>query len=243
MKNAKRLKSGLVSSSLCTLHFSPLTLHFLPSTFVCGLLLIVGGCAGYQLGNRSLYRADIRTVYVPMFESDSLRRYLGERLTEAVVKEIETKSPYKVLSDPNSADSVLTGRIVTEGKSVLAERTPTSHATSKPTLVVVVNWLDRQGFAMSQASTPSLSQQGFSVDSSREFRRGSGPNGLNGTTRVDPADCQTDRLANGKPLVGQVGVRSFCFGRGRYMFCAPWQSNGSFSDMSEPPCRRRWTGR
>src|SRR5687767_14906756 len=85
--------------------------------FVLGL----GGCAGYQLGNGTLYRTDIRTVYVPMFESDSFRRNLGERLTEAVVKEIENKTPYKVLSDPGAADSVLRGHLVSERKAVLAE--------------------------------------------------------------------------------------------------------------------------
>ena len=77
------------------------------------LLLFLCGCAGYQIGNQSLYPLEIHTVYVPMFESNSFRRNLGERLTEAVVKEIEAKTPYKVVSDPN-ADSVLTGRIVEE---------------------------------------------------------------------------------------------------------------------------------
>ena len=82
--------------------------------------LNAGGCASYQIGNQSLYRPDIRTVYVPMFESESYRRNLGERLTEAVIKEIESKTPYKVVHTPN-ADSVLSGRIVTETKRVIAK--------------------------------------------------------------------------------------------------------------------------
>ena len=75
------------------------------------VLLFFCGCAGYQIGNQSLYPLEIHTVYVPVFKSNSFRRNLGERLTEAVVKEIEAKTPYKVVSDPN-ADSMLTGRIV-----------------------------------------------------------------------------------------------------------------------------------
>ena len=84
-------------------------------SFVDGFLLplLFCGCAGYQIGNQSLYPLEIHTVYVPMFQSNSFRRNLGERLTEAVVKEIEKRTPYKVVSDPN-ADSVLTGRIVAE---------------------------------------------------------------------------------------------------------------------------------
>ena len=61
---------------------------------------------GYQVGSDSLYAPDVATVYVPMIESDSYRRDLGERLTEAVVKEIELKTPYKVVSTPD-ADSIL----------------------------------------------------------------------------------------------------------------------------------------
>ena len=48
----------------------------------------------------SLYAPDVATVYVPMIDSDSYRRDLGERLTEAVVKEIELKTPYKVVNTP-----------------------------------------------------------------------------------------------------------------------------------------------
>ena len=51
------------------------------------------GCQGYKLGSLDLYRPDIRTVYIPMIQSDSYRKGLGEQLTEAVVKEIEAKTP------------------------------------------------------------------------------------------------------------------------------------------------------
>src|ERR1700749_791448 len=69
------------------------------------------GCVGYHVGTASLYSPDVATVYVPMIESDSYRRDLGERLTEAVVKEIELKTPYKVVNSPD-ADSVLTERLI-----------------------------------------------------------------------------------------------------------------------------------
>jgi hypothetical protein len=132
-------------------------------------LTLLAGCAGYQIGNQSLYRDSIRTVYVPVFESDSLRRNLGERLTEAVVKEIETKTPFKVLSDPVQADSILTGRLISERKSVLAENRDDEPRDVETNLIVVVNWVDRQGFAMGQSSTFSLAQQGFSVAQSADY--------------------------------------------------------------------------
>ena len=60
------------------------------------------------MGAESLYAPDVQTVYVPMIESESFRRDLGERLTEAVVKEIELKSPFKVVGTPD-ADSIFCG--------------------------------------------------------------------------------------------------------------------------------------
>jgi len=58
-------------------------------------------------------------VHVPVIQSDSFRRYLGERLTEAVVKHIELRTPYKVV-DSDSADSVLSVRLVSDSKKILS---------------------------------------------------------------------------------------------------------------------------
>ena len=107
-------------------------------------LLFLCGCAGYQIGNQSLYPLEIRTVYVPMFQSNSFRRNLGERLTEAVVKEIELSTPYKVVSDPN-ADSVLSGRIVGETKQVLVPDLSGDARESQVNMKVEVSWVDRKG--------------------------------------------------------------------------------------------------
>jgi hypothetical protein len=108
------------------------------------LLGWLSGCAGYQIGNQSLYPPDIHTVYVPIFESRSFRRDLGERLTEAVAKEIELKTPFKVVSDPN-ADSVLSGRIVDERKSVLVPDLTGDARELQVGMKVEVSWCDRKG--------------------------------------------------------------------------------------------------
>lgn len=104
----------------------------------------LAGCAGYQLGSQSLYRADIRTVYVPIIQSDVFRRDYGERLTEALVKEIELKTPYKVVHYPN-ADSVLTGRILDESKRVIAENAFDEPRVLEHNVLVHVTWMDRYG--------------------------------------------------------------------------------------------------
>jgi hypothetical protein len=141
-------------------------LRLLPTlAFILGL----SGCTGYQLGPQSLFRPDIRTVHVPMFESDSLRRNLGERVTEAVVKEIERQSTYKVIHDPTMADSILSGRLVSDRKSVLAENRNDEPRDIQVDLVVQVSWVDRRGEAVMPSSSFTLAQQGFSVTQISDF--------------------------------------------------------------------------
>jgi hypothetical protein len=108
------------------------------------LLAVFGGCATYHIGNAALYPAEVQTVYVPVFESVSFRRDLGERLTEAVMKEIEKKTPYKVVSDPN-ADSVLTGRITQESKRVVIGSRTGDPRELQTQITVQVSWTDNRG--------------------------------------------------------------------------------------------------
>jgi hypothetical protein len=124
--------------------------------FGAALLAAISGCAGYQVGTQSLFRPQIRTVYVPVFESISFRPHLGEWLTEAVVKEIELRTPYKVVSTPN-ADSVLTGRILFENKRVLAESEFDDARNIGTSLAVQVSWYDRRGDVLMQDTSFALS--------------------------------------------------------------------------------------
>ena len=119
--------------------------------------LVLTGCAAYQMGSRSLYAPDISTVYVPLFESVSYRRNLGERLTEAVVKEIELKSPYKVVGRP-PADSILTGRIISDGKRVLTEDAGDEPRELELGLAVEVRWINHRGSSIRPPTTVRFDQ-------------------------------------------------------------------------------------
>ncbi len=136
--------------------------------FALALVTFATGCAAYQIGTRSLYRPDIRTVYVPMFESDSLRRNLGERLTEAVAKEIELKTPYKVVHRPD-ADSVLSARITSETKRVVAEQLNDMPRNIETDLAVKVNWYDRRGEYLMQDTSFNFSPVAFSANQNADF--------------------------------------------------------------------------
>jgi hypothetical protein len=119
------------------------------------LLLSLAGCAGYQVGAGSLYAPDVTTVYVPMIESDSYRRDLGERLTEAVVKEIELKTPYKVVSTPD-ADSILSARLITDTRRTIIENAFDDPRLSEVELRAEVTWLNRRRLPIAPTQTLAL---------------------------------------------------------------------------------------
>lgn len=130
--------------------------------------LLGGGCACYQIGARTLYRPDIQTVYVPMFPSESFRKGLGERLTEAVVREIEATTPYKVVS-PEMADSTLSGELISEQKSVVAENGLDEPRVVQTNLSVVYRWTDSRGNSLQQPMSltlaPALSSDAINFSS------------------------------------------------------------------------------
>lgn len=107
------------------------------------LLLGASGCAGYRAGAASLYAPDVATVYVPMVESLSFRRDLGERLTEALVKEIELRTNYKVVGTPN-ADSILEVKLVSERRNAQAEDQFDNPRVFAGVLMAEATWLNRR---------------------------------------------------------------------------------------------------
>ena len=128
---------------------------------VASVLVTSVGCAGYHLGNQYLYRSDIRTVHVAMFDSQSHRRFLGQRFTEAITKQIITSTPLTI-TEPAIANSVITGRLVRESKSVTGE-TVTDEARSLDVANrIEFTWVDRAG-------TPLMPRQTVRIDFDAEL--------------------------------------------------------------------------
>lgn len=132
------------------------------------LMTWLAGCASYRVGNQSLYRPGIRTVHVPVFESAAFRRNLGERLTEAVIKEIEFRTPYKVVHSP-SADSTLHGSVGAVAKSVLAENANDEPRHLENVLNVSVTWVDRAGGVLLYTTPIPIPSIVFNITESADF--------------------------------------------------------------------------
>ena len=116
------------------------------------------GCAGYRFGNNTLYAPNVRTVYVPVFQCDSFRTTpaidIGERLTEAVCKEIEKRTPFKVVGSAAGADSTLSGRIVADTKRMVVESPTDQSRMVELNYQALVEWADRGGTVIASGEVP-----------------------------------------------------------------------------------------
>ena len=95
------------SSQEATVHWIPCSLSWI-AVVVSISIGCAGGC-GYS--QRDIFPADVQTISVPVFENLSFYQGLEFNLTEAIIKEIELRTPYKVTS-ARDADTILQGTIV-----------------------------------------------------------------------------------------------------------------------------------
>jgi hypothetical protein len=121
-------------------------------------VLAASGCAGYRFGNNTLYAPNVRTIYVPMVQSDSFRTTpavdIGERLTEALCKEIEKRTPFKIVGSEDGADSVLTARIVADTKRIVVESPTDQSRNVELNYQALVTWADRGGTVIASGEVP-----------------------------------------------------------------------------------------
>jgi hypothetical protein len=118
----------------------------------------VAGCSsdptkGYSTA--SIFPAGISTVAVPIFTSTSYTRNVEFQLTDALVKEIEARTPYKVVP-ADRADTVLLGQI----KQVELDQLSKSRLTGLSEEVIVSVTIDFQ-WKDQRNGKPLLARKGF----------------------------------------------------------------------------------
>lgn len=91
-------------------------MRFAPLLAVSLAAMLLGGC-GYT--TRPSFRTDVRTVAVPIAENRSFYRGYERDLTEAIIKEMELRTPYKVTA-AGHADTILHCTIVRVNQGVLS---------------------------------------------------------------------------------------------------------------------------
>lgn len=134
-------------------------------------LALAAGC-GYRAGFDRF--AGVRTVAVPVFanRTEPYRREVQVDLTEAVVRELQARTPYSVVARREEADAVLLGEVLAFSETPLVEGRQDEVLQSSVALTVDVRLVDRRGLPLvptrrvtDQASFLTL--RGENVDTAR----------------------------------------------------------------------------
>ena len=115
---------------------------------VAACLLGLSGCTsdghfsvlGYS--SRPNYDPGLRTIYVPIAQNVSYRQGLEFELTRAVIREIEQKSPMKVVSCRERADTALEMKVLNRPKMVILPNQLNEVRDAEVQILVEVVWRD-----------------------------------------------------------------------------------------------------
>ncbi|MEC9158053.1 MAG: LPS assembly lipoprotein LptE [Planctomycetota bacterium] len=140
---------------------------------IAWILLLVGatvpgtGCGTpdrTQSGQETVYSVDFRSISVPAFANSTPDRMIAPNITEALIKEIQTFTPWKV-TGPGRADTIFRGT-VTNYRLVLLSKDPTTGLANEMMVEATISfdWVDlrtgepilsRRAFSASALFTPS----------------------------------------------------------------------------------------
>jgi hypothetical protein len=97
-----------------------------------------GGFLGWHM-QAPFDTSEVKTVFV-YFKSQRFRRDLQLMLAEAVTKEINMRTPYRTVGNPEQADSILEGVITVDDKNLIVEAPTNLPRQLSTQLTVWVNW-------------------------------------------------------------------------------------------------------
>jgi Lipopolysaccharide-assembly len=111
---------------------------------ILGCLLLAGltaaGC-GYHVAGHGpdALPKSIHVIAVPAMENDTKTFKIEQRLTAATIHEFLARTRYKVVSDPNAGDAVLTGKVLSLEILPLLFQTPTATTQTEQATAMIVN--------------------------------------------------------------------------------------------------------
>ena len=110
------------------------------------LALTSMGCGYHRAGNAVDLQQNIRSIAIPGFVSHSQTFRIEQLLTDAVVREFNARTQYRVIHETGDADAVLKATVLSASASPLVYDSTSGRAVSAlVTVSVQVSLTDRQG--------------------------------------------------------------------------------------------------
>ena len=116
-----------------------------PAAFGLVASAVLAGCAADPAegwSTASVWSTDVRTVAVSMFENSTFNRTIAFEFMDALIKEIEARTPYKVTAR-GRADTIVTGRILSVALTQLSKSSLTGLSEEVTVSVTIdLKWTD-----------------------------------------------------------------------------------------------------
>jgi hypothetical protein len=127
------------------------------------------GIAGYS--NESLFPQNVESVRLEMFDNQTFRRGVEYELSDALSKRIEADTPYKIVSDADSADTVISGQLVSIDELALSiDRDIGTVLESEVLLRAVVNWKNLKTGALMIDHEKVSASASYSIYQEQDFK-------------------------------------------------------------------------
>jgi hypothetical protein len=112
-----------------------------------GLALMTMGCGYHKAGSAMALPQNVRSIAIPGFVSHSQTFRIEQLLTDAVTREFNARTQYRVVHDANGdADAVLRATVLSASANPLLYDSTTGRAVSAlVTVSIKVTLTDRQG--------------------------------------------------------------------------------------------------
>ena len=99
-------------------------------SFLTLLLLLLTGCGYHAVGSASHIPAGVRTLAVPIFSTRVQAYHTEMTFTQAVIRELNTRTQYVIANTDKDADAVLTGTILNQSVAPLTYDSASSQTSS-----------------------------------------------------------------------------------------------------------------
>ena len=107
--------------------------------------LLLSACGYHVAGRAANLPSEWKTIAIPAFKNDTTRYRIEQRFTAAVIRQFIQRTKYRIIQDPESADAVLHGEILSiETAPVIFDATTGQVTTSLVTVHTKVLLVDNQ---------------------------------------------------------------------------------------------------
>jgi outer membrane lipopolysaccharide assembly protein LptE/RlpB len=123
-----------------------LRLRRFPAIALLGVLTLLASCGYHRAGTASQLPTDIKILAIPSFQNQTHTYHVETGITNAVIREFNTRTRYRVVQSETDADAVLKGSVVSAEVAPVAYDSVTGRAsTGLVTIIVKVTLTARDG--------------------------------------------------------------------------------------------------